>query len=305
MYILFFLIQSVFALETDNYVTWKRELSDSSEIINEILKEQILIAASEETNQDCRSLMEAVSNKFKAFLVHGNPLENWLKEKLTAEQIYPKDRSYLNESIYRNPLRFYTPLFSLSPNLQVSGIYFGTDKLTHFSSTGRRYFEHYSKKIKSGKSPTEALDSAIRFGLQNEAGPLGIWSSGVFSYADVEANYQGFLFYQNICMSKNSYMISRNGNWKMIRRPDIRLFVNPDWDETHNRSYYSKENWKKISAVLRSEYCPLMKTNLVLKRSEHYRKNYVESYSMKFIRTLQSSGANLAPKAPEFSCAKD
>jgi hypothetical protein len=94
--------------------------------------------------------------------------------------------------------RFYLKYSGLSPNLQINGYYLGADKLSHFASTGRRYLKRYLKKKKKGFSEEDSVQAAIRYGLLNEASVLGWWASGVFSYADMEANYQGLVYYKKI-----------------------------------------------------------------------------------------------------------
>jgi hypothetical protein len=39
----------------------------------------------------------------------------------------------------------------------------------------------------------------VRFGVRSEKGLLRLSGAGVFSYADLEANYQGLRFYRGIC----------------------------------------------------------------------------------------------------------
>ncbi len=200
----------VFALETDNYLSWGLDLKDSSEAINSFMAKQIeeaLAKSNEKAGpQTCENVTFEIAKKFKTTPT-SKSLETFVNESLDTVNIFPKNPYYLEQSILRNSSRFYLKYSGLSPNLQMNGIYFGADKLSHFASTGRRYLKHYLKKIRKGYSEEEAMQSMIRFGLLNEETVLGIWPSGVFSYGDMEANYQGFVFYKKLCLDdKENYL---------------------------------------------------------------------------------------------------
>jgi len=51
------------------------------------------------------------------------------------------------------------------------------------------------------ESKEAAMQMAIAMGIYGEIYILGKLSSGVFSYADLESNYQGFLFALYLCNS--------------------------------------------------------------------------------------------------------
>ena len=53
----------------------------------------------------------------------------------------------------------------LSRNINVNGYYFGTDKLSHFISTGYRYYEKYKKAIRKGLNVEDAIKKAINYGI--------------------------------------------------------------------------------------------------------------------------------------------
>ena len=78
-------------------------------------------------------------------------------------------------------------------------IYFGTDKLSHWMSTGERYYRKYKKNFKKFNDKEKAFKEAINYGIFLDRFILGGISSGVFSYADLEANFQGLLFNRNFC----------------------------------------------------------------------------------------------------------
>lgn len=260
---------SAWALETDNYLAWKTDLKDSSQEINSFFNSQIQTVLSDPKNSslDCQGLLKEIGEVFKSRLVHDNPVENHLMEVLSSEKIFPMSLYYVEESIYRDPYRLYIPYFGLAPNIQVNSFYFGTDKLSHFASTGRIYYEIFQKE--------KSLAPAIKWGVRDEKSLHGYWASGIFSYADLEANYQGFLFYQNLCNGPAPYLQNQNGIWALGRLFRIQDYVSGLWDESYFGNYFLPGNWEKVSPLLYTEYCPLKNSKRVKERFRHYKKHAI------------------------------
>lgn len=298
--VFFTLSPVVFALETDNYLSWGLDLKDSSEEINSFIAEQIkeaLTKSNEKTGpQSCEDVTFEIAKRFKTTPT-SKSLETFVNDSLGSENIFPKNPYYLEQSILRNTSRFYLKYSGLSPNLQMNGIYFGADKLSHFASTGRRYLKHYLKKLRKGFSEEEAKQSMIRFGLLNEKTVLGIWPSGVFSYGDMEANYQGFVFYKKLCLDDNENYLeqSEDGKWNLKNKPDMRNYVNPDWDETFNLSHFAKGTWKKTALIIKADYCSLKESPKVIDRMTYYQARATTSFSLGYINELKAEGYRRAP----------
>lgn len=302
--ILFLILAAAFsahALETDNYLTWDRSLPDSTGDLNQLIQDQIedvISKTSQKQDLSCKEITFRIANRFKT--TPGKKLfENYIQENF-SDKMYPTNPYYLQESIFRNTSRIYLSKSGLSPNLHANGIYFGLDKLSHFGSTGRRYLKHYLKKLKKGYSAEEAEKSAIRLGLSNELRILGLWPSGVFSYGDVEANYQGFRFYKKLCLDeKDTYLEKADSSWKLSKIPDIRDYVSPYWDETFNHSFLGKGMWAVTSKIIRDEYCSLRNTDIVVNRFKYYREFSHTSSSLTYVEELQARGHKLAPDPSE------
>lgn len=287
------------ALESDNYLMWNRELKDSGREINSYIIDQIqtalMISNRKVKIQTCEQVTAQIASRFKTFLVHDNPLENWLMKNLSSDQIYPRTLNYLPQSIYRDPFRFYIPAFGLAPNVQVNNFYFGTDKLSHFSSTGSTYFKIYLQSLRKGRSKHQAKIDAIHFGLRDEATLHGYWASGVFSYGDLESNYQGFLFFRRLCSDdQDNYLEFEDGHWVLKHEPDIADYVDGNWDESFYPSHLLTENWKKVSVALKT-YCTISHDPAVLERFAYYHATKHESFSQSYIEALHS-GSN--PRVP-------
>lgn len=294
------------ALETDNYLAWDKTLNDSSSHINRFLSESIEAALKKIPDHQiktCEEMTGLIGKEFESHLVHDNPVENWLFSVLSDEEMYPTDLYYFEESIYREPYRFYIPWFGLAPTIQVNGFYFGTDKLSHFASTGLIYYRIYRGEIAKRKSPLSALKKAIDWGVRDEKTVHGFWASGVFSYSDLEANYQGLRFYNRFCSKTNAYLQrTEHGEWRLINRPDVAEYVSGFWDESFLLSYRKPENWSKVSAVLKSRYCPEFPSSRVQHRFTSYLKNSQRSASQNYLSSLKA-----LPVAQSFEalCSKE
>jgi len=299
--LLFTLVLStqVLALETDNYISWNVELLDAREKINQYMNGEIAQTLKEKAGKavSCKELTLAIGEKFRTSPPKKHPMEDFLKFNLSEEYVYPKKHQYRLDSIYQHLFRFYLKYVELAPNMQVGGIYFGTDKLSHFVSTGRRYYEHYKKKIKRGATPEEAVKSAIIFGLKNERSVLGTWSSGVFSYGDMEANYQGLKFYLRLCEGDNTYLVydEATKTWQQRELVKVEEYINPYWDESFNPSYRLPKNWKRTSPTIKRLYCEARGQERVVKRFEHYRALNHQSFSLDYIEQLKKEDSKYTP----------
>ena len=293
IYLSFGLISfSCSALETDNYLVWQRSLKDSSSHINQYFFENINDALNEISNHEmgCDQITREISKRFTSRLVHDNPVENWLFSVLDGEEIYPLHLNYVEESIYRDPYRFYIPWFGLAPNIQVNGYYFGTDKLSHFASTGMQYYKIYAHELEQKLSPSQALKKAIEWGILDEKSIHGYLSSGILSYADLESNYQGFRFYQDFCQGQHPYLQKSEGKWKLAIAPDIKKYVNGYWDETFETSYRLPGNWKKVREVIKQNYCNLSQSDKVTARMKYYLTTSRPGPSVLYLNKLKQSG---------------
>jgi hypothetical protein len=297
LYAIFFSL-SALALETDNYFVWNKELRDSSSYIDRYFEEKISEALTKISpeSKTCQEVTIEIAHDFASHLVHDNPVENWLFSVLTSEEITPTTLNWVEESIYREPYVFYIPWFGLAPNIQVNGFYFGTDKLSHFASTGMIYYKIFQRELARNKNLTSALKAAIDWGVRDEKSVHGYWASGVFSYADLESNYQGLRFYRNFCEGTSPYLKKDvSGQWTLANRPAIKEFVSGLWDETYNLSYRLPENWEKVKPVL-SGYCDLAQSTPVKERMKYYSQKIPVSFSNHYLEDLKANGVAPAPE---------
>jgi len=87
---------------------------------------------------------------------------------------------------------------TLSPTIRMYGSEFGIDKLDHFFQQGYEYYELKLKSLTAGATVAQAEKSAIAYGQKTERTFFGLLVSGVYSNADLYANYVGMKFYENL-----------------------------------------------------------------------------------------------------------
>jgi ankyrin repeat protein len=156
-------------------------------------------------------------------------------------------RKYVESGI--NPFRAWE-----SGCIKAWGLFFGNDKVGHFTDMGNHYWRAYRDALKAGKSEDEAMSAALWCGtndpLTSERGLLGLWTAGAYSNGDLIANFMGFCFYKNLtspAMLKGrtySPMLEKDGPyWKLaarVRRDSdfFSLFFPEHLNEALNPSLY-------------------------------------------------------------------
>lgn len=127
--------------------------------------------------------------------------------------------------------------------IRVDQFYVGTDKFEHFMGTGFRYFKNYHLKRKD-------LESVLDIGLKAETGIYGSFSTGVMSYADMVANFNGMRFWNQVLAKREDvlgekfgpYVSCKNGDWKVEKPIDLSVYIDHAWDEGMNCSKFKNRN---------------------------------------------------------------
>lgn len=180
------------ALETDQYMTWGLELKDSTQAVNTWVNERLqkrLLRRKVQKKTTCSAASEVLLKTFRRpfFQI----IEGWAQNSPEVEVWPPRfeKRKYRRMSIFaKNIFPFIMPMaFSMN----VNGVYFGTDKLGHFTSFGLRYANVYRKWRKRGLDKEAAMLKAVKYGLMSEVNLVGKYVTGVISFGDLEANFQG------------------------------------------------------------------------------------------------------------------
>jgi hypothetical protein len=121
------------------------------------------------------------------------------------------DRSYslpLNDSIYRD-ISYIEGISlnvkELSDIVNIDGNLIGLDKIGHFFAEGWKYFELTNEK-------EQTLQQAIHWGRDQEEGAFGYTTTGIFSYADLVANFNGWRFWNRVLPGRDDPLKSKLAN---------------------------------------------------------------------------------------------
>lgn len=135
--------------------------------------------------------------------------------------------------------------------VRIGNILMGTDKPDHFWSQGYDYF----MRSRQGRRD----DRATRWGDASERGIYGLATSGVYSYADLEANWSGYQFYK--ALLTESSPLQRDDKGCVVLRTPFRWV---DWltdavDEALNPPNYRPSVEAAVRAQIAAErdrVCP-------------------------------------------------
>jgi hypothetical protein len=263
---LLILSTSINAAEADNFTAKKLQLVDISSGVNQ-LANNYLIKATESlnNNSDCDDSLESENLLYTELKKYFN---NHSKGELTKAILYTdqfeKNALPLNKSVYGEwkPLNGYllgrkkaaTSALALSPLIKIGTQDIGVDKLEHMFGMGSVYFKQYYQKNKS-------IISVLKSGILKEKTYLGgnILATGVFSYADLSANFNGMRFWNHVLLKNDDilgeqhnlgpYISCINSKWKVnTENPiDFKNYIDESMDESVNCSKMaSRSGVKKI-----------------------------------------------------------
>lgn len=262
--------QLSFSAEADNFTAHSLVVNDVSEPINALANGYLKSAVAKvnaEGNCDAGTKSEeALYSELKHYF--NNHSKGELVKKILYTEEFSKNALPLNESVYQewSPLNGYllgrkkaanSPL-ALSPLIKIGDQIVGVDKLEHMFGMGHVYFSaHYSKD----KSITKVLKS----GILKEKTYLGgnILATGVFSYSDLSANFNGMRFWNHMLLKHDDilgaeqnlgpYISCQNSKWKVEEKNpvDLRNYIDASMDESINCSKFaSKAGTKKFKAAI-------------------------------------------------------
>lgn len=175
-------------------------------------------------------------------------------------------RGVYGDSPFSKPLL----LVDLSPTVNLYGSYVGVDKLGHFFQQGYDYHRAYRAEESRGGNARRSLARAVRLGVQQERGIFGEATVGVYSNADLAANYAGLKFYLNLARPVRvgnavlppAFIRGPGGDW--ARNPDrplddlLRPFVGDHFNEALNPSRFRGAFYKTVRTNVRKRISPLL-----------------------------------------------
>jgi hypothetical protein len=178
-------------------------------------------------------------------------IERWAMKSPEIEHLQSSRR----ESIYQGHPFWATRvagIFGVGPTIKINDQLIGSDKMGHFLSQGRKFYRRYTR--------SELESQAAEHSAYTERALFGQMTTGVYSNADLVANYEGFLFYRSlfeddIIPGKKAILSWQENNWVIVRSFTWADHVNEYWDEALNINHYDSLLYPHMKKRLLT-FCP-------------------------------------------------
>ncbi|MEO6656252.1 MAG: hypothetical protein ABIO36_09245 [Pyrinomonadaceae bacterium] len=210
---------------------------------------------------------DAVAYELFKLLGHGDlfttKFGNWMRSHKFRGQPDRYKTSYGESIFILNP----TDYLTLSATVRLFGVEFGIDKLDHFFQQGHKYYKIEMDAVAEGNTQAHAENKAIKWGQWSERTYYGLLASGVYSNADLYANYAGMRFYQTL--TKPFQIGSRtipatielkNGLWSFepaaLRENLIKPYITEHLNEAFNPSSFRFTLVRSVRRAVKKYACP-------------------------------------------------
>ena len=223
---------NVFATEVDSFSQRHIELVDSTSELNRLVNQWMSEVDLAQTDCNKDKLIRAIANKFTRF--GWSKFETRVVGDNTIPQFYP-----IEDHVYSE---FNTTLqlpYTISTLMRVRDVWIGADKFSHFFNEGHNYYKRLSRF--NGN-----MNKVLEYGHNMEAGMWGIRSTGVYSYADLVANFEGLSFFQSLVEGETPYYSCIQNKWTQVREFDWIEYVNHGWDEGMNCNRFLSDELKNL-----------------------------------------------------------
>jgi hypothetical protein len=189
-----------------------------------------------------------------------------IAESLNEDETLARRRVRREDSIYRD-LGLLDNISvhwkDLSAVVRSGDVLMGVDKIGHFVVEGFEYFE-------ISELDGEGVAAAMDWGEGSERTYFGRYTTGVESYADLVANFEGMRFWLRVLgqaddpldagprrpyvTCRRRFWIGGERRWHLARELDLAHYVTPVWDEAVNCCSYRSE---EIEALVRARVAEL------------------------------------------------
>ena len=268
-----------YASEIDNFTNRYKPLKDSAKVINQktvqLFKESLDMAntppelfgyfednfPSDFSSCNKQILYDKLRLHFKNHLfgkltkfILKSPLVNRRPTNM-KKSIY-KDISFFESMVLAGPARFKKEVGG--PIVRIGDSTVGADKFEHMFGRGWVYFRKFYKKNKT-------LEEVLKFGDRSERYMLGAKTTGVYSYGDMTANFNGMRFWNHV-LNEHDDILGKKYNqgpyvkciddlWVMVKKIDWRNYIDDAFDESINCSKFDEDSMTKkvISRVKKLE----------------------------------------------------
>ena len=241
----------VYAYESDQYMNRTQKVSDALKIMDQQVNAAIdKVLDRDGLNVSRQAVARAIWSEIGG-IYWADKIERWAAKSPRVEK-YDQTR---HQSIYRNMPIWATRVnfvFGVGRSFRLNGVMVGSDKFGHFFSQGYKY---YRREL---RGEPEAL--LLAKGAFAERWLFGQLTTGVYSNADLVANYEGWRFYQSlfddgVTQGKPAILELQEGRYIRRRKFTWADHVNAYWDEALNPSYNVQSLNKRLRLSI-LELCP-------------------------------------------------
>ena len=301
-------IPTAWAFETDQYNLPPVPLADIGDEVAEYTAENIRAAVTK-INKEIEERQKCLSRRCET--ENAEMLKYLRSEAAIAREVYKrlgygiiafaKAGSWMDSHRFRaQPARYKTSFrrsiyaslptnyFTISPTVNLYGTSLGTDKIAHFFQQGYTYYKISTRALSNGSTEREAIDKAIAWGRMTEHTYYGTLVGGVFSNADLAANYAGMKFYEGLTRSvgirasqRPPTLVLRNGKWALNERELthdnlLRPFITDHLNEALNPSVLAPGLRSAVRGVVRKQSCTQWIAREPLRTKDDFEKRTAE-----------------------------
>lgn len=241
----------VYAYESDQHTNRTQEVPDSLEIMDEQVNAAIEKVLNREHMSTSRKAVARGIWSEIGGIYWADKIERWAVKSPLIEK-YDQTRHqniYSNMPIWATRAAF---IFGLGRTFKLNGVMVGSDKFGHFFSQGHKY---YRRELRG-----EPEDLLLAKGAFAERWVFGQLTTGIFSNADLVANYEGWRFYQSlfddgVTEGKPAILTLQDGKYVRRRQFTFADHVNAYWDEALNPAYNVRSINQRLQLSI-LELCP-------------------------------------------------
>ena len=239
------------AYETDQFSNRQNPIADSTAVLDKRVNQSIADAIADwKGPRDEKKVVDAIYYDIGG--IHWvDKIERWAMKSEDVERL--QESRYT--SIYRGHPLWATrvaAMFGTGPTIKLNGHLVGSDKLGHFLSQGRKFWNRYQKYEDEAR--------AAEHSAYTERALFGQMTTGVYSNADLVANYEGYRFYRSlfedgVIEGKAAILQWRDGAWHIQRDFTWSDHVNAYWDEALNINHFDSLLYPYMKERLEA-FCP-------------------------------------------------
>lgn len=284
--------------ESDPFWEWRRPVRDSTATLNEYLEESFQRGLAEVNRSPLAASMQCVDvvegmtaplRGFEFFFFVGGLRGRYLDARPASNTEDALRARTVGLFRYVSPFNvaLQTPL---RPIVRSGDVRFSLDKLGHFLAEGVAGYRVLQAARARGADERAAVRSALMLGVDQENGIYGRNITGVFSFADLEANARGMRWVRDLCDGPWAGLLLVDGRWHTVAPFDLRSYLTPCMDEAWRPNAYFGELWDEVRRGMRAS-CDLRVRPDVVARFAAYAQLGCDEELAPLIDELAASGA--------------